>query len=391
MLKAVVVSTDPVGSNFLQARLQQTGLAQPVGEWLPSIGIQPAPGEAVPDVILLDLVGAPEPYFLFAAHLRQLFPSIRIIACAAMEWPDPQILLHAMRSGVQEFLPKPVEVGALRDVLSRYAKETETSNAPLAQKLIAVMGSKGGVGTSTVAVNLAVQLRQLTNKRVALLDFARPLGHICLMLNLQPRFSLRDAVENVDRLDPHFFGGLLAHHKTGIEVLAGTSHAEEWSKLPVAALARVVGVAHADFDYLVLDGGVLDPSEWNAILRPARAILLVAETSLISLWSLERHFAAINAAGIDSRRVQIIVNRWRRHDEEALENVEANLKRPIDVRLPNDHRQVSDAVTMGMPLSGSANNALVTGFRQLAMDLASLDSGSIAARTGSRDRLASVR
>ena len=75
------------------------------------------------------------------------------------------------------------------------------------------MGSKGGVGTTTVAVNLGVQLSTHAQKRTVLLDFARPLGNAHLLLDLHPRFGIRDAIENLDRLDSHFFGGLLTQHK----------------------------------------------------------------------------------------------------------------------------------------------------------------------------------
>src|SRR5260370_39944270 len=83
------------------------------------------------------------------------------------------------------------------------------------------MGSKGGVGTTTVAVNLGVQLSTYTHKRVVLLDFARPLGNVHLLLDLHTKFGVRDAVENLDRLDSHFFSGLLTHHKTKLEILGG--------------------------------------------------------------------------------------------------------------------------------------------------------------------------
>src|ERR1700691_5517508 len=69
----------------------------------------------------------------------------------------------------------------------------------VAEKLIVVTGSKGGVGATTVALNLAVQLAQLPSKRVALLEFARPFGQIGLMLDFQPRFTLLDALDPIDR------------------------------------------------------------------------------------------------------------------------------------------------------------------------------------------------
>jgi pilus assembly protein CpaE len=277
-----------------------------------------------------------------------------------------------MRSGVEEFVVKPVDAEALRTVLSRFAAERDDTGERSVEKLIVVAGSKGGVGTSTVAVNLGVQLAQATKKRVVLLDFARPLGHLSVLLDLKPRFSVRDAVENLDRLDSHFFSGLLTKHKSGLEILGGTSHAEEWQRLPISSLVRVVNVAQGAFDYLLMDGGVQDPSEWLPLLRSARAILLVAEAGLLSLWALERYLSASVALGLDPERIRIVINRWRREDDEALSNVEKKMKRPIYARLPNDYRQVSEAVTMGVPLAGNSGNPLVARYHELALDLAGL-------------------
>ena len=99
-------------------------------------------------------------------------------------------------------------------------------------RLIVVMGSKGGVGTTTVAVNVGVQLATYARKHVALLDFASPLGNVHLLLDLHPKFTVRDAVDNLDRLDSHFFAGLMTRHKTKLEILGGATQPEEWQSDP---------------------------------------------------------------------------------------------------------------------------------------------------------------
>lgn len=371
MLTAAVVSTDPRGSASLRACLQQTGLVLTVREWGVSLDGHPGPGEIVPDVVLLDLTEEPERYFAFATHLRRLRPAVRIVALSPQQQPDPALLLQAMRSGVQEFLAKPIDVQGLREALTRFTEEKEATGARTAEKLIVVMGAKGGVGATTIAANLGVQLAQMTKKRVVLLDFAPTLGQVALMLDLQPRFGLSDAVESLDRLDVHFFSGLLSRHRTGLEVLAGTSNPEEWERITPAALARVVNVAYSAYDYVVMDAGARYTSEWSPILRMARAILLVAEANVPSLWALEQHLSALAALGVDAQRIGIVINRWRRNDEDALKSVEKRNKRLL-FRIPNDYRQASEAANIGVPLAGNHDNALVAKFRQLASQLAGM-------------------
>src|SRR5256885_11562918 len=137
-----------------------------------------------------------------------------------------------------------------------------------------------GVQTCALPISLA-------RKRTVLLDFARPLGNVHLLLDLHPKFDVRDAVEGLDRLDSHFLAGLLTKHKTKLELLAGTTQPEEWEKIDINLLDRVVNVAQNGFDIVLLDIGSQFSSEWGAILRSARMILIVAEANVASLWAFE--------------------------------------------------------------------------------------------------------
>src|SRR5580704_6264410 len=229
MLTAAIASTVPKDSTYLRACLEQTGLVKSVVEWNLSARDNPLAAGVVPDVVMIDLVRDPEACFVLAAQLRKVRPSACLVACSAIERPSPELLMQAMRSGLQDFLTHPVDTVALREILGRFANERGPgADSAAIEKLIVVTGSKGGVGTSTVAVNLGVQLAGLSKKRVVLLDFARPIGHASLMLDLQARFQIRDAIQNLERLDSHFLAGILTHHKSGLEVLAGTSDLDEW-------------------------------------------------------------------------------------------------------------------------------------------------------------------
>ena len=205
-----------------------------------------------------------------------------------------------------------------------------------------------------------------------LFDLAQSLGHAALLLDLETRFSFRAAVESIDRLDSHLLSGLLAVHKSGAQVLAGATHADEWERISPLALARVINVAQSNFDFVVADLGTRCSSEWAPVLRLARVIVLVAETNVPSLWSLERHLLLLRSLGLDMGRIRIVINRWHRADEEPLVAFEKRVKYPIFARLPNDFRQVSKAVNMGTAISSDHNDQLVQRFRNMAEEIAGL-------------------
>ncbi len=102
------------------------------------------------------------------------------------------------------------------------------------------------------------------------------------------------------------------------------------------------------------------------MLQRARTLLLVSEPSALSLGMIERHTTAAERAGVDCQRIQVVVNRWRQSDDEAVANFEKTSQRAVLARLPNDYRQLTEAVQLGIPLMGSANNALVCRYRDLA-------------------------
>ncbi len=373
MLSAAVVAADAKSTSYLRACVEQTGLIESVVEWTTSTEQHPQPGESVPDVVLVDLAGGVEASLDFSAHLRRIRPTVCVIACSASKQPNPDLLLQAMRNGVREFLAHPLEPSALEAALNRFIEEQAPGQKSVERKLVVVMGSKGGVGTTTVAVNLGAQLARATDKRIILLDLARPFGHVSLLLDLRARFSIRDAAGNLERLDSHFFNALLTHHeKSGLEVLAGASDPDEWYGIEAPALARVVNVAQSCSDYVLADVGCLYSYELKPILQMARMIMLVAEADVPGLWTLERHLVKLASWGIDTSVCRVVINRWHRADEEALKAFEKRTKQPVFARLPNDFRQVSEAVNLGAPLSRNHNNPLVSNFQQLASRLAGI-------------------
>ncbi len=370
MLTAAVVATDAKSTSYLRACIEQTGLTESVVEWAPSTEQHPQPGESIPDVVLLDLAGGTDVSLEFAAHIRRLRPSVVVIACSPLQQPDPDLLMQAMRSGVREFLAHPVDTAALEATLKRIMEEQAPGEKSLERKLIVIMGSKGGVGTTTVAVNLGAQLARLSQKRVILIDLARPMGHVSLLLDLRSRFSVRDATGNLERLDSHFFNALLTlHEKSGLEVLAGVTDPDEWDDIQSSALLRVVNVAQSCSAHLVMDMGCDYSIHSRALLRMARMVMLVAEADVPALWTLEKHLTKLSTWGVEGDQCRVIINRYHRSDEDAIKAFEKRTKRPVFARLPNDFRQVSEAINLGTPLSRNHNNPLVSNFQQLAARL----------------------
>jgi len=372
-LSVAIFGLDPVACSTLRHMLQQTGLTREIHECASAKTAEPRNSQDVPEIVFMDVTESGRVDFAFAQQLARLRPSVHIVACSPRRESNPEFLLQAMRSGVRDFLQKPFERSELCSLLERVGKEqfSEKPYRAVTGKLLVVLGTKGGVGSSTVSVNLAVQLAQIPGKSTVLLDFSRPMGDVTAFLDLRPRFQLRDAAENFKRLDPTLFSGLLTVHKSGLRVLAGAAHLEDWQSASPAALERVVEVAQQSFDFVVMDFGAFYSPEWQNVLQAAE-ILLVSEADLPGLAKLQRHLSALANLKISSLQVRLIINRWHRHDESALQKVEEGMKLPVFARLPNNFKQVSDATVRGDSLKRNGD-PLSSEFHRMADRLAGID------------------
>jgi Flp pilus assembly CpaE family ATPase len=218
-----------------------------------------------------------------------------------------------------------------------------------------------------------VQLAQLTTKRAALVEFARPVGQIGPMLDFQPRFTLLGALERIDRLDRALLASLFTRHKSGIDILAGPLHvalrAAQRQSFTLEALLRILELARGALDFVVMDLGFVNTAEWSRVLHTADTLLLIAEPSALALGMLERYLHAVDSAGLDRARFQIIINRARQTDDEPVIQSQKILKQSFFARLANVFRQVSEAVTLGIPLTAASNNPLLGRYRDIAARL----------------------
>jgi pilus assembly protein CpaE len=383
LLSVAIFSSDPAACSSLRLLLPQTGLVKEIHEWASAKAVELRHSQDVPDIVFLDLNGTPQSDFAFALLLAKLRPSVHIVACSAKKESNPDLLLQAMRSGVRDFLQKPYDRIELSSLMVRVSGEYSRvlPRRSVTGKLLVILGTKGGVGTSTVSVNLAVQLAKIPGKSTVLLDFSRPLGDVAGFLDLQPSFQLNDAVENFKRLDPTLLSGLLTQHKSGLRVLAGAAQLQDWQHASTSAIERLVEIAQQSFDFVVMDFGSFYSADWQNVLRAAE-ILLVSEADLPGLAKLNRHLGALANLQVASSQVRLIINRWHRHDELALEKVEQGMKISVFSRLPNNFKQVSEATVRGDSLRQDGD-PLSAEFRNMATRLAGLD----LAKPGKKSRI----
>src|SRR2546428_4211844 len=316
----------------------------------------------LPQLIVLEMDDDPSETFSLIHSIKEASPGTEIFLTSPHL--DPAVLLEALRAGVREFLPQPVareEVEqALKRLQSRHwqRKPVETKKG----ELLNLLGSKGGVGTTTVAVNLAIALRQVNPKNtVALVDLNRQFGDVALFLDLKPTHTFGDITKNMARLDTTFMQSVLSTHASGLAILPSVEAVQEIGLLTPESVQRTLELLQASFDYVILDSGhILDDITITA-LGISSALFLVSALTLPAVRNTRRFFDILVDLGLPKEKIKIVVNRYTSKNREiSLQDFEDTVKQKPFWLVPNDYPTTLRAINTGRPISAIARRAKIT-------------------------------
>jgi pilus assembly protein CpaE len=224
------------------------------------------------------------------------------------------------------------------------------------------LGAKGGAGTTTVAVNSAVELARLTKRNTLALDLKPTLGEVALFLGVRPRFTVLDAVENLHRLDKDFLKELVSKHKSGLDILAGSEQFDRPGPQDAPAIEELLRVLGKTYDYVVIDAGNMISSCSAAALYAADSIFLVTNPDVPSIRNAQRLVDRVRQLGAGSERIKVLLNRDSDQNIIAPTQIETALGYGIHHTFSSDYRSVSTALNSGVPLTLANHSEIATQF-----------------------------
>ncbi len=314
-----------------------------------------------PDVVVVDLRGGQALPPTVAMLKRQHPTTPVLLVCSSLE---PAIVLEAMRAGVNECLAEPLQAAEIETAVTRLLAHKQ----PVATgQVFAFIGAKGGVGTTTVAVNVATELSRTAPGRTLLVDLHLAHGDAAVFLGVEPRFSVVDALDNIHRFDDAFFKGLVVQSPAGPHLLA-SSDRQLAQTSSVQRVRSLVEFATSLYRYIVLDVPRSDAAALDALDQASR-IVVVANQELATVRNASRIAAALRQR-YGNDRVTVIVNRVDTHAEIGRDDVEKVVGARVVHSVPSDYRMALRALNKGRPLALDNHNKLAASFRELAHDLA---------------------
>ncbi len=298
---------------------------------------------------------------------------------------EPEILLQVLRSGAKEFLRQPFKIEEVESAFEGFRKRHQ--NVVVKRKkngeIIAVTASKGGAGTSCIAVNLAVALAKLpVEKKVALVELNYRFGETALFLDIEPTHTWAEIDENISRLDTTYLMSALTRHTSGIYILPSPKEFEGFSVINPESVVKTLRLMQTMFDFVVID---ISQSIWNLpvkVIELSNIFLLVSALNFLSLATTRKFLDMFRQMGYTSEKaspagkefsngVKVIVNRYLDRSEISLKEAEDILKQKVFWTVPNDYRTTMSAINQGKPVLNIAPKSEVArSFTRLAQSLA---------------------
>jgi pilus assembly protein CpaE len=369
--------------------------------YYPQVPAHPTVEEIVrlhPAVLLVRLPGSrnPRPLFDLCRDISRAMPFCPIVAYAADV--SVQVLQQAMEAGVRRLLTEPISradlLDALRDVqrMVQVAAVAPEGAAPppavvpwsddqtptsLARKLVVCFSPKGGVGTTTIAVNLAVCLQQ-AGRRVALVDTSFSGGDVGVFLNLTSKQSMLDLILEEVRIDAEAVAASMVAHESGIEVLLAPWAPEQGENISADNLRQILTVLREQYDYVVVD----TPSNYSdrvlLTLELADTIIVATEPALASVKRIVEFLRIGNLLNLASDKMSLVMTRANSATPADIKGIENHIKQPLRYRIVSAGQQVVAAQNVGEPLvMRDAKSEIATNIRALADGILQQD-GAIA-------------
>lgn len=296
-----------------------------------------------PEVVLLDLATDFQTAAALLNQISSMQPPIHVIGLHRHN--DAEILIKCLRAGAHEFLYAPFDPEAQREAAARIRRlrEPEAAVQPECGKVVVFSSTKPGSGASTLAVQTAFSLKRLTGKRILLADLDVMGGSVGFALKLNSAYSLMDAMERSDQLDPGLWSTLVSS-TGGVDVLPAPEMAVTDGIEPTR-LHEVIEYARMLYDWVVIDLPTIFHRISLFALTEADQSFLVSTAELPSLHLARRAVGLLGQLGFGRDRYQMVINRVSNREGISAADMEKILNCPVFSTFPNDYYALHRVVT----------------------------------------------
>jgi len=325
--------------------------------------------ELKPDVVLMD-INMPDMDGITATEtIRRKLPYVQIVILSVQS--DSNYMRRAMLAGARDFLTKPPMIDELTAAVRRAGrmaqeeKAKQTSSAPGSNqggsytstqlpahlgRIIVICGSKGGIGRTTIATNLAITLRTGDDVKVCLVDGSLQSGDINVFLNEQTKNTILDLATRSEELDPEIVNDVITIHSSSrIHILAAPISPEYADRVTGDQFAKVLQYLKQLYAFVVVDTSAYLTDVVLAAIDVSDSIVLITTQDIPAIKNIRSFLSLMDGMKVDRKKIVFIMNKFDKRIAISSEKVGENLKQAIDLTIPLDERTVLASVNRGVP------------------------------------------
>jgi pilus assembly protein CpaE len=368
-MKLLVVDDEPSVRKLLRRFFESRGFAVAVAE--DGLRGWQAARDEQPDIVLTDVSMPEMDGYELTRTIRRNPATAGIPVILLSAHRESEAMVTGYECGADDYVAKPVDMEVLRhkiDALLRRAAARTQVTGPTIGKLICITSAKGGVGVTTLAANLSVLLCR-RSETVCAYDLSLEHGDLPVLLDMQPKLTVTDLVKDIASLGDNLqWDDYLPRHPAGPRLLAAPPRPHDAASIDDVALQDITARLRGLHDYVVAD---LPPGYGDtslSVYERAERIVVVTSPELTSLRRTRELLGVLAGLGVDEDKIAIVLNRVVDVPGIDARRVEAFLRRPVAVTIPNGGAPFIEAVTVGKPvvLATGAPNAAVDAIADLA-------------------------
>jgi pilus assembly protein CpaE len=299
-----------------------------------------------------------------------------LILMMVAETVTADLLRGAMRAGVSDVIETPLDEPKIEAAIEQFAHDVlkrRSAGKPAAEpqrtergSIVTVTSAKGGSGKTVTATNVALLLNRIPDKKVVLVDADLQFGDVCLLLQLEPRFTMVNAAHELHHLDAEMLDSLLTEHPSGLKVLAAPLEPAFADDITTAGLMQMLDILQESYDYVVVDTASMLDELILSLIEKADHVLMVVDMDLPSVKNAKLALETLRLLKFSTQNVQLVMNRSNSKAKLDNKEIESALKMEIKASVPSD-AAVPNSVNEGRPIvEADPKGKIAKGFESVA-------------------------
>ena len=319
-----------------------------------------------PQIVFINLNSESDSVFTQIEKILNTLKQTRIIVTALSY--DTNLIIKAMRAGAREFLPKPIIKEDFIKTLNKLNETAFGSDKTTNCKIITTFSNKGGIGKTSIATNLALEIANITKEKVALVDMNFQLGDVATFLDIKPTFDISYVVKNLDGTDDSFLISTLDQYRdTSLYILADPPYMEQAKDITPEQISKLFDALRKTFSYVIVDTSNVFDGKTITVLDNTDFIMLVTIVNLPAIRNCQRCMDIFARLGYAPEKTKVVINRYMENDEVSVEDVESALNQNVYWKIPNNYFTIMSSINKGLPVNLiNPKSNIAQSYRELA-------------------------